>query len=89
MEERVRILNTAELPAQLDTIDQPILDRLAARRQEAALTRRLVLVAAFASLGGGILVSTAMPEPAIAASSFSPLVPDGPLACCASADSRG
>lgn len=89
MEERVRILNTVGLPPQLDTIDQPILDRLAASRQEATLTRRLVLLAAFASLGGGILASTAMPEPAIAASSLSPLVPDSPLACCALVGARG
>lgn len=89
MEEPVGILNSAELPTQLDMIDQPILDRLAARRHEAALTRRLVLAAAFASLGGGILASTAMPEPAVAASSLSPLVPDGPLACCAPVGSRG
>lgn len=89
MEERVRILNASELPPQLDEIDQPILDQLAASRQEATLTQRLVLVAAFASLGGGILASTAMPEPAIAASSVSPLVPDSPLACCAPVGSRG
>ncbi len=89
MEERVRILSTAELPAQLDMIDQPILDRLLTRRQEAALTRRLVLLAAFASLGGGIFASAAMPEPAIAASSLSPLVPDSPLACCAPMGPRG
>lgn len=89
MEEHFRILNTAELPPQLDSIDQPILDRLAASRQEAAVTRRLVLLAAFVSLGGGIVASTAMPEPAVAASSFSPLVPDSPLACCAVVGSRG
>jgi len=87
MDEHFRILNAVGLPAQLDAIDQPVLDRLAARRHEAAFTRRLVLLAAFVSLGGGIVASTAMPEPAVAASPLNPLVPSSPLACCAMVDS--
>src|SRR3546814_12270321 len=75
MDEELRILNRIDLPAALAALDDRILGALAIRRREAVATRRLMALAAFVSLGGGIFAGSGISQPAVAAS---PLTPFGP-----------
>lgn len=79
MDDELRILNAAELPAALDTLDERVLDMLAMRRREAAALRRTIALAAFISLGGGVIAGSAFAPSAVAASPLTPLVPASPL----------
>ena len=79
MDDELRILNAAEMPAGLDVLDDRILYLLAARRREAAAMRRTIALAAFISLGGGVIAGSAFAPSAVAASPLTPLVPASPL----------
>jgi len=75
MDKELRILNRIDLPAALDALDDRIMGALAIRRREAVAMRRLMALAAFVSLGGGVFAGSAISQPAVAAS---PLTPFGP-----------
>lgn len=79
MDAEFRKLNGAALPPALETLDDRVLAALAARKAEAAATRRLMAVAALVSLGGGVVAGSALVPDAIAASPLTPLVPASPL----------
>lgn len=79
MDDELRILNTAAIPAALEALDDRVLDALAARRREAAALKRTIALAAFISLGGGVIAGSAFAPAAIAASPLTPLVPASPL----------
>lgn len=79
MDDELRILNAAEMPAGLDALDDRVLYLLAARRREAAAMRRTIALAAFISLGGGVIAGSAFAPSAVAASPLTPLVPASPL----------
>lgn len=79
MDDELRILNVAELPAALDVLDDRVLQMLAARRREAVAMRRTIALAAFISLGGGVIAGSAFAPSAVAASPLTPLVPASPL----------
>ncbi|WP_447931097.1 hypothetical protein [Sphingopyxis fribergensis] len=79
MDDELRILNAAAMPAALDALDDRVLNLLAARQREAAAMRRTIALAAFISLGGGVVAGTLFVPPAVAASPLTPLVPAGPL----------
>src|SRR3546814_20411446 len=80
MDEELRILNRIDLPAALDALDDRIMGALAIRRREAVAMRRLMALAAFVSLGGGLVAGSAVPPPAVAARPFEPFGPPGTLA---------
>lgn len=80
MDEQLRILSSAPLPEALGTIDDRIFSALAGRRHEAAAMRRMMALAAFVSLGGGIFAGGVIARPAVAAS---PLTPFGPVSALA------
>lgn len=80
MDDELRILNAAEMPAALDALDARVLTALAARRREAVSLRRTMLVAALVSLGGGVAAGSAFVPDAVAASPLMPFGPDSPLA---------
>ncbi|WP_439569618.1 hypothetical protein [Sphingopyxis sp.] len=80
MDEELRILNRIDLPAALDALDDRIIGALAVRRRESAAIGRLMALAAFVSLGGGVVAGSAFPEPAVAASPISPFGPASALA---------
>lgn len=80
MDEELRILNKIELPPALDALDDRIIGALAVRRGESAAIGRLMALAAFVSLGGGVMAGSAFPEPAVAASPISPFGPASALA---------
>ena len=80
MDEELRILNRIDLPTALDALDDRIMDALAIRRREAVATRRLMALAAFVSLGGGMVVGSAVSQPAVAASPLTPFGPSSALA---------
>ena len=75
MDKELRILNRIDLPAALDALDDRIMGALAIRRREAVAMRRLMALAAFVSLGGGVFAGSAISQPAVA---VSPLTPFGP-----------
>src|SRR3546814_2117812 len=75
MDKELGILNRIDLPAALDALDDRIMGALAIRRREAVAMRRLMALAAFVSLGGGIVAGSAVPQPAVAASPFAPFGP--------------
>ncbi|WP_374526274.1 hypothetical protein [Sphingopyxis sp.] len=79
MDDELRILNAADLPAALDALDERVLHLLAARRREAAAMRRTVALAAFVSLGGGVIAGSAFAPSAVAASPLTPFAPVSPL----------
>lgn len=79
MDDELHILNAADLPAALDALDDRVLHLLAARRREAAAMRRTIALAAFISLGGGVIAGSAVAPSAVAASPLTPLVPASPL----------
>ncbi len=54
MDDELRILNAAEMPAALDVLDDRVLHLLGARQREAAAMRRTIALAAFISLGGAL-----------------------------------
>lgn len=88
MDDELRILNAADMPAALDALDDRVLGALAARRREAAAMRRTMAFAAFVSLGGGVVAGSVFVPPAVAASPLTPLVPASPLAPSMLLDSR-
>ena len=75
MDEELRILKRVDLPAALDALDDRVMGALRIRRREAVAMRRLMALAAFVSLGGGVFAGSAISQPAVAAS---PLTPFGP-----------
>ena len=75
MDEQLQILKAVDLPEGLEMLDERILHALAGRQREAFATRRLMALAAFVSLGGGVFAGSAISQPAVAAS---PLTPFGP-----------
>lgn len=79
MDDELRILNAAEMPAALDALDDRVLNLLATRRRETAAMRRTIALAAFVSLGGGVIAGSAFAPSAVAASPLTPLVPASPL----------
>jgi hypothetical protein len=79
MDDELRILNAATMPAALDALDDRVLDALAARQREAAALKRTIALAAFISLGGGVIAGSAFAPSAVAASPLTPLVPASPL----------
>ena len=79
MDEQLRILKTVDLPEGLEALDEQILHALAGRQREAFAMRRLMALAAFVSLGGGIVAGSAVSAPAVAASPLTPLGPGGAL----------
>lgn len=80
MDDELRILQAADMPAALDALDDRVLRQLAVRQREAAATRRMIAFAAFVSLGGGVVAGSAFAPSAVAASPLTPLVPASPLA---------
>lgn len=88
MDDELRILNAAAMPAALDALDVRVLDALAARRREAIGLRRTMLIAALISLGAGVIAGSAFVPDAVAADSLMPLVPDSPLAASTRLDGR-
>lgn len=88
MDDELRILNAAEMPAALDTLDARVLNALATRRHEAVAMRRTIALAALVSLGGGVVAGSAFAPAAVAASPLTPLVPASPLAPSTLLDSR-
>ena len=80
MDEEFRKLNRAALPPALETLDDRVLAALAVRKAEAAATRRLMMVAALFSLGGGMVAGSLFVPSAVAASPLTPLIPASPLA---------
>lgn len=79
MDDELRILNAEALPPALDALDGRVLHMLAARQREAAAMRRTIALAAFISLGGGVIAGSAFAPSAVAASPLTPLVPASPL----------
>ncbi|KTE16583.1 hypothetical protein [Sphingopyxis sp. H115] len=79
MDDELRILAGAATPAALAALDDRVLDALAARRREAALLNRMMALAAFVSLGGGVLAGSSFSTAAVAASPMTPLAPATPL----------
>lgn len=79
MDDELRILNAVEMPGALDTLDARVLDALVTRQREAAAMRRTIALAAFISLGGGVIAGSAFAPSAVAASPLTPLVPASPL----------
>src|SRR3546814_19846911 len=80
MDKELGILNRIDLPAALDALDDRIMGALAIRRREAVAMRRLMALADFVSLGGGIVAGRAVPPPEGAASPFAPYGPPSTLA---------
>jgi len=88
MDDELRILNAAAMPAALDALDARVLDALAVRRREAVSLRRTMVIAALVSLGGGVIAGSALVPDAVAANPLMPLVPDSPLAASTRLDAR-
>ncbi|KGB52636.1 hypothetical protein FG91_03381 [Sphingopyxis sp. LC81] len=86
--DELRILNEAQVPIELETLDERVLSALAGRQREASAVRRMMAIAAFVSLGGGFVVGSAVVPPAVAASPITPLIPASPLAPSTLLDSR-
>jgi hypothetical protein len=80
MDEQLRNLRTVEWFPALDALDDRIMLAFASRQREAFATRRLMLLAAFVSLGGGIAAGSLLSPPAVAAGRLTPFVPVNPLA---------
>jgi hypothetical protein len=88
MDDELRILNAADMPADLDALDARVLNALRLRRREAVAMRRTMAFAALVSLGGGVIAGSAFVPAAVAASPLTPLVPASPLAPSTLLDSR-
>ncbi|APZ98702.1 hypothetical protein BWQ93_09490 [Sphingopyxis sp. QXT-31] len=88
MDDAFRKLNAAALPRALDALDDRVLAGLAARKAEMAATRRLMVVAALFSLGGGVVAGSAFAPHAVAASPLTPLISASPLAPSTLLDAR-
>ncbi len=80
MDEQLRNLRTVEWFPALDALDDRIMLALASRQREAFAMRRLMLLAAFVSLGGGIAASSLLSSPPAAAARLTPFGPVSPLA---------
>ncbi|KAB2857901.1 hypothetical protein KNJ79_20625 (plasmid) [Sphingopyxis indica] len=80
MDEELRILKRVDLPAALDALDDRVMGALRIRRREAVAMRRIMALAAFVSLGGGMVAGSAVSQPAVAASPLSPFGPSSALA---------
>lgn len=90
MDEQLKILQipaAAETPDRLAALDDRILQAVAVRQRESDAMKRMMVLAAFVSLGGGILAGAALPGPAVAASP-TPLVPASPLTQVMMAETR-
>ncbi|WP_447752586.1 hypothetical protein [Sphingopyxis fribergensis] len=79
MNDELRILNRQAMPDALDTLDARVLHALAVRQGEAATMRRTIVLAAFISLGGGVVAGSLVVPSAVAASPLTPFVPASPL----------
>lgn len=79
MDDELRILNAGAMPAALDALDDRVLHALAVRQGEMAGLKRTIAIAAFISLGGGIIAGSAFAPAAVAASPLTPFVPASPL----------
>jgi hypothetical protein len=88
MDEEFRKLKAAALPSTLDALDERVLADLAARTSEASATRRMMMVAALFSLGGGMVAGSVFVPRAVAASPLTPLIPESPLAPSTLLDAR-
>jgi hypothetical protein len=88
MDDAFRKLNAAALPPALDALDDRVLAGLAARQAEIAATRRLMMVAALFSLGGGMVAGSLFAPHAVAASPLTPLISASPLAPSTLLDAR-
>ncbi|MGQ2936495.1 hypothetical protein [Sphingopyxis sp.] len=81
MDKELRILKRVDLPAAaLGDLDNRVIGALAVCRREAAVTHRLMTLAAFVSLGGGVVAGSVLPGSAAAASPLSPFGPVSALA---------
>lgn len=90
MDEQLKSLQMPEasqMPDRLAGLDDRILDAMAVRRRESEAMKRMMVLAAFISLGGGIFAGAALPGPAVAASP-TPLVPANPLTQVMMAEAR-
>lgn len=88
MDDELRILSRVDLPAALDALDDRVIRALGVRRREAAVLRRAMTLAAFLSLGGGVVAGSMVSRPAVAASALSPLAPASALAPSMLLDAR-
>jgi hypothetical protein len=88
MDEEFRKLHAAALPSTLDALDERVLAALAVRKSEASAARRMMMVAALFSLGGGMVAGSVFVPDAVAASPLTPLIPDSPLAPSTLLDAR-
>lgn len=88
MDEEFRKLNAAALPSTLDALDDRVLAALAVRKSEASATRRMMALAAFFSLSGGMVAGSALMPSAVAASPLTPLISASPLAPSSLLDAR-
>lgn len=79
MDNELKMLRLSDLPPELAALDDHILADLAVRRGETKAMRRMMVFAAFISLGGGVVAGAALPGPAEAASPLTPLLPYSPL----------
>ena len=80
MDDELRILNAAAMPAALDALDDRILHMLAIRQRDASAMGRMVALAAFISLGGGVVAGSVFVPSPVAARSLTPLAPVSSLA---------
>lgn len=88
MDDVFRKLNAAALPPALDALDDRVLAALVVRKAENAATRRLMMVAALFSLGGGMVAGSLFAPHAVAASPLTPLISASPLAPSTLLDAR-
>lgn len=88
MDDELKILQADVWHAELAELDDRILDAVAERQRESVATRKMMIFAAFISLGSGILAGGAMPVAAVAAAPISPLMPNSPLTQVGMAEPR-
>lgn len=86
MDHDLKILRVTDLPKELDALDDQIVADTLLRRNEAKAMRRMMVFAAFISMGGGVVAGAALPAPAEAASPLTLLVPHTPLTQVGMAD---
>lgn len=86
MDHDLKILRVTDLPKALADLDDHILADAVIRRNEAKAMRRMMVLAAFISMGGGVVAGAALPAPAEAASPLTLLVPHSPLTQVGMAD---
>jgi hypothetical protein len=86
MDHDLKILRVTDLPTELAGLDDVIVADALMRRKEAKAMRRMMVFAAFISMGGGVVAGAALPAPAEAASPLTLLVPHTPLTQVGMAD---